>query len=204
MCCLPCFEDKHFFSMHMPTASQIPSAPNDEPQVLRLHDISIDAARALLREYDLELVEVDQNAPIPGSYWGDEEAGVIGSTVYARRDTPVHSLLHESCHLIVLPPERRAAVHTDATDSIIEEDATCYLQILLADRLPDVGSDRVMRDMDRWGYTFRLGSAAAWFAEDAGDARAWLAERDLLPDPRPVDPGAPLGEAPLAPLGRAV
>src|SRR5690606_36005409 len=42
-------------------------------------------------------------------------------------DTPVHSMLHEACHLIVLPPERRAAVHTDATDSVAEEDATCYL-----------------------------------------------------------------------------
>ena len=25
-----------------------------------------------------------------------------------------------------------------------------------------------------WGYSFRLGSAAAWFAEDAEDARDWL------------------------------
>ena len=41
--------------------------------------------------------------PIPGSFWGDEEAGIIGNTVYARDDTPVHSLLHEAGHLIVLP-----------------------------------------------------------------------------------------------------
>ena len=45
-------------------------------------------------------------------------------------------------HLIVLSPERRAAVHTDATDSVEEEDATCYLQIVLADTLPGVGSAR--------------------------------------------------------------
>ena len=50
----------------------------------------------------------------------------------ARADTPVHSLLHEAGHLIVLPPERRAGVHTDATDSIAEEDAVCVLQALLA------------------------------------------------------------------------
>lgn len=185
---------------HMPIAPPIPSTPDDEPQVLRLRDIRIADARALLGKYKLELVEVEDGAPIPGSFWGDDEAGVIGSRVYARRDTPVHSLLHESCHLIVLPAERRAAVHTDATDSVIEEDASCYLQILLADQLPGVGSQRVMRDMDRWGYTFRLGSAAAWFAQDAGDARAWLAERGLLPELQSVDQEAPLGEAPLAPV----
>ena len=99
---------------------------------------------------------------------------------YARADTPVHSLLHEAGHLIVLPPERRAQVHTDATDSIAEEDATCYLQIVLADELPGVGRARLMADMDAWGYSFRLGSTAAWFAEDAENARQWLVEHALL------------------------
>jgi len=100
--------------------------------------------------------------------------------VYVRDDTPVHSMLHEACHLIVLPPERRALVHTDATDSVPEEDATCYLQIVLAGQLPGVGSDRLMLDMDAWGYTYRLGSTRAWFEQDAEDARAWLIERGLL------------------------
>ncbi|GAE49645.1 hypothetical protein XPU_1177 [Xanthomonas arboricola pv. pruni str. MAFF 311562] len=80
-----------------------------------------------------------------------------------RDDTPVHSLLHEAGHLIVLPADKRAAVHTDATDSVDEEDATCYLQILLAEQLPGVGSARLMTDMDTWGYTYRLGSTRAWF-----------------------------------------
>ena len=101
--------------------------------------------------------------------------------MFARGDTPVHSLLHEACHLIVLPPERRAGVHTDATDSVAEEDASCYLQILLADRLPGVGRDRLMADMDAWGYSFRLGSPRAWFERDADAARTWLAARGLLP-----------------------
>jgi hypothetical protein len=39
-----------------------------------------------------------------------------------------------------------------------------------------------MADMDTWGYTFRLGSASAWFEHDADDARAWLQTRNLLPD----------------------
>lgn len=143
-------------------------------------DIGFAAATALLKRFDLQLHRVPAGAPIPGSYWGDREAGVIGNSVYARDDTPVHSLLHEACHLIVLPLDRRLAVHTNATDSIEEEDAVCYLQIVLADALPDVGRARLMTDMDAWGYSFRLGSARAWFEHDAVEAQAFLRERDLL------------------------
>lgn len=149
--------------------------------VLTVGESGVDTLRDLLATHALQLVLVDDGAPIPGSYWGEPEAGLIGSTVYVRADTPVHSALHEACHLIVQPPERRAAVHTDATDSVAEEDATCYLQIVLAAQLPGVGSDRLMRDMDAWGYTYRLGSTRAWFEHDAEDARAWLGERGLLP-----------------------
>jgi hypothetical protein len=158
-----------------------PPAATTPAPVLRLADIGDDAPTALLARHGLALRRVADGEPIPGSYWGDEEAGIIGSTVYARADTPVHSLLHEACHLIVLPPERRAAVHTDATDSIEEEDATCYLQIVLADELPGVGRARLMADMDAWGYTFRLGSTRAWFEQDAGNARDFLAAHGLLP-----------------------
>jgi len=149
--------------------------------VLELGDIAFADASTLLARHGLVLVQVEAGAPIPGSYWGEPEAGIIGSTVHARGDTPVHSMLHEACHLIVLPPERRALVHTDATDSVPEEDATCYLQIVLADALPGVGRDRLMADMDTWGYSFRLGSTRAWFEHDAEDARAWLQARGLLP-----------------------
>jgi len=37
-----------------------------------------------------------------------------------------------------------------------------------------------MADMDAWGYSFRLGSAARWFAEDAADALEWLQRRQLI------------------------
>ncbi|BFI95505.1 MAG: hypothetical protein RSP_10150 [Rhodanobacter sp.] len=151
-----------------------------EPGVLRLADTGFQAPAALLARYGLALHRVADGAAIPGSYWGDEEAGIIGHDVHARADTPVHSLLHEACHLIVLPPERRAAVHTDATDSIEEEDAACYLQIVLADELPGVGRVRLMADMDAWGYSFRLGSARAWFEQDAENARRWLIGQGLL------------------------
>lgn len=150
------------------------------PAVLRLADIGWQAPTALLANFGLSLHRVANGKPIPGSYWGDEEAGIIGTRVYARADTPAHSMLHEACHLIVMPENRRLAVHTDATDSIAEEDASCYLQIVLADQLPGVGRARLMLDMDAWGYSFRLGSTAAWFHQDAEEARQFLWVRELL------------------------
>ena len=171
------------------------AAPTTQSNVLLLRDINYVDVASLLARYGLHLQRVEDDAPIPGSYWGEPEAGVIASTVYARNDTPVHSLLHETAHLIVLPQERRIAVHTDATDSIEEEDAVCVLQALLGDALPGVGRDRTHADMDAWGYTFRLGSARAYFECDAESAWQWLdarglinAERHLLPSggPRPT------------------
>ena len=152
-----------------------------ESNILCVGDTDFSALESLLGLHGLSLHSVADDTPIPGSFWGEPEAGIIGTNVYVRGDTPVHSLLHEACHLIVLPPERRAAVHTDATDSVAEEDAACYLQIVLAAALPGVGSERLMADMDAWGYTFRLGSARAWFQQDAEDARVWLLQRNLLP-----------------------
>ena len=151
--------------------------------VVRLRDIDLEQVRHLLGLFSLQLHMVADGNPIPGSYWGECEAGLIGSCVYVRADTPVHSLLHESCHLMVIPAERRQAVHTDASDSVPEENATCYLQLLLADRLHGFGFARACADMDLWGYSFRLGSARAWFERDAEDAIAFLAERGLHPLP---------------------
>lgn len=163
------------------------AAPADM-QVLTIGEIDLADVAALLARYDLRFELVADGAPIPGSFWGEPEAGLIGDIVYARRDTPVHSLLHEACHLIVLPHEHRAAVHTNATDSVDEEDAVCVLQIVLGDELPGAGRERILADMDAWGYTFRLGSAAAYLAHDAESAWRWLmthalidAQRRLLP-----------------------
>ena len=164
--------------MYPETKIGIPGDPVEH--VMRLEQIGFEAPATLLARFDLQLQRVPPGEPIPGSFWGDEEAGIIGNTVHARDDTPVHSLLHEACHLIVLPPERRPDVHTDATDSIEEEDAACYLQIVLADQLPGVGRDRLMRDMDAWGYSFRLGSTRAWFEQDAVEAREFLQARGLI------------------------
>jgi len=162
----------------MATAAALPFGL--ETGVLRLADIGFAAPAALLRRYGLTLQRVADGDPIPGSYWGDAEAGIIGCTVYARGDTPVHSLLHEAGHLIVLPPERRAQVHTNATESVPEEDAVCVLQGLLGDALPGVGRERIWADMDAWGYTFRLGSARAYAEQDAEAAWLWLCDHGLV------------------------
>lgn len=152
-----------------------------EADVLRCADLPAGAGAALLARMGLVLVVLDGAADIPGSHWGAPEAGLVGTRVYARPDTPVHSLLHEAAHAVCMDASRRAALHTDAGGDDLEECAVCYLQVLLADHLPGVTRERLLADMDAWGYSFRLGSAAAWFAHDAADARAWLAARGLLP-----------------------
>ncbi|MCU0757221.1 MAG: hypothetical protein MUE46_19250 [Xanthomonadales bacterium] len=162
----------------------------------RLADADRSAVSALLAGFGLRLVELPESASIPGSFWGEPEAGLIGDRIYARPDTPLHSLLHEACHWIVATPARRATMHTDASDSIVEENATCWLQLALADALPGFGYARACADMDAWGYSFRLGSADRWFHEDASDARDWLrAERLIDTQGRPT--GRVRGMAPV-------
>ena len=120
------------------------------------------------------------DAAITGSFWGDSEAGIVGHAVFARRDTPLHSLLHEACHTVCMSARRRRSLHKDAGGDDLEEAAVCYLQILLADELDGVGRQKLMADMDAWGYSFRLGSAAAWFANDAEDALKWLIDKGIV------------------------
>jgi hypothetical protein len=75
---------------------------------------------------------------------------------------------------------RRARLDTDAGGDDDEENAVCYLSILLADELPGFGAARMMRDMDAWGYSFRLGSARAWFERDAPEVLQWLRAAGLV------------------------
>ena len=133
----------------------------------------------LLHRYGLDLRLVEPGAEIPGSYWGEREAGLRGSTLLARPDTPVHSILHEAAHFICMSPERRVGLERDAGGDDAEESAVCYLQVLLAGQLRGCGRARLWRDMDEWGYSFRLGRTARWFAQDAADARAWLTQQRI-------------------------
>lgn len=134
----------------------------------------------LLSQYGLEIEKISADEAIPGSFFGEREAGLIGNKLIVRADTPVHSVLHEAGHYICMDPERRANLHTDAEGDYDEENGVCYLQILLAGHIQQMGQARMLRDMDRWGYTFRLGSAKAWFEQDADDARQWLEDFDII------------------------
>lgn len=149
-------------------------------RVLRVSDIGVVTLRAALEPRGLELCETAAGAEIAGSYWGAPEAGLVGNSLHLRSDTPVHSALHEAAHFLCMDARRREALHTDAGGDFEEENAVCYLQILLADEVPGMGRARMLADMDAWGYTFRLGSARLWFEEDAADARLWLEGRGLI------------------------
>lgn len=150
------------------------------PVVQSCSDLDADAVDWLAHRCGIRVVRVAAGAAIPGSFWGEPEAGIAGTQLYTRPDTPVHSLLHELCHIICMAPERRKAPGKNAGSDDLEESAVCYLQVILADQLPGVGRQRLMHDMDAWGYSFRYGSTLQWFLEDAADARAWLIGEGLL------------------------
>jgi len=154
-------------------------APAD-PEVTSVCALPPQALDTLLAPYGLLISEVPDGAEIPGSYWGEREAGLIGNILYLRADTPVHSALHEACHFICMDEARRTALHTDAKGDDIEEVGVCYLQALLATRLDGFSQAQLFTDMDAWGYTFLLGSAQAWFERDAEDGRAWLLRHGLI------------------------
>lgn len=148
--------------------------------VLRLEPRFLAPVRQLLLSHGLELVILPDQTRIPGSFWGAPEAGLIANRLYARADTPLHSILHETGHYICMDSERRQNLDTNAGGDYDEENAVCYLQIILADQIHGFGRDRAMADMDSWGYSFRLGSAREWFEQDAEDARQWLIQRGIL------------------------
>jgi hypothetical protein len=148
--------------------------------VLRLSSIDRVEMAMLLKRYGMELELIAPEEVIPGSYWGESEAGLQSDHLYARLDTPIHSVLHEACHYICMSPERRAGLDRDAGGDDLEESAVCYLQVLLADELPGVGRQRLCADMDEWGYSFRLGSTRAWFEGDARDAQQWLRDHGVV------------------------
>jgi hypothetical protein len=161
-----------------PTAP--PPANPPAHSVVRYRDSDAAALAALLARFGLSIRRSPEHAPIPGSFWGDEEAGLLGDSLVLRSDTPLHSILHEACHYICMDATRRRGLDTDAGGDYDEENAVCYLQILLAGQLPGFGRERMMADMDAWGYSFRLGSARAWFEQDAADARSWLQRYGLI------------------------
>ena len=149
-------------------------------EVLRVGAVAHPSVVELTCRFGLELRQLAAGEILPGSYWGESEAGLRGNVLYVRADTPLHSLLHELSHYVCMSPERRARLDRDAGGDDEEECAVCYLQILLADELPMLGRDRMFEDMDAWGYTFRMGSSRVWFEQDAADACAWLRRHGVV------------------------
>lgn len=148
--------------------------------VVTVADVGADVLAGLLQRFGLELVLQPMGNAITGSFWGGSEAGVVGPCVYVRPDTPVHSFLHEACHIICMDEARRNVLDRDAGGDDLEEAGVCYLQVLLGEYIDGVGRDRIIADMDTWGYSFRLGSTRAWFENDAEDAREFLFNHGLI------------------------
>jgi hypothetical protein len=156
------------------------SARPEVADVLRVGPAADASILRLANRYGVDLRHHASDESLPGSYWGGSEAGLRCKTIYVRADTPLHSLLHELSHFICMSPERRAGLDRDAGGDDAEECAVCFLQILLADVVPELGRDRMFEDMDAWGYTFRLGSSRAWFEQDAADACIWLRHNGVI------------------------
>ncbi len=138
---------------------------------------------ALAAFYGMSVAFVAEGSEIPGSHWGAPEAGLKAGHLYLQASTPVHSFLHELAHVACMDSGRARTLDTDAGGTDQEEEAVCYLQASLAGLLPDYSRHQLFLDMDAWGYSFRQGSAAAWFREDGPAARQWLIEhRVAIPD----------------------
>jgi len=90
-------------------------------EVLRFNECDQQALLNLLKALGMRTQLVSDEATIPGSFWGDEEAGLIGNAIYIRADTPVHSALHEACHFVCMDEQRREALHTNAGGDADEE-----------------------------------------------------------------------------------
>ena len=148
--------------------------------VVELQELDKTVVERLLAVYGLELIRVRSGAEIPASYWGAPEAGIAARSLFARADTPAHSVLHEMSHYICMTSARRESLWRDAGGDDAEECAVCYLQVLLAEALPGLGRRRLLADLDAWGYSFREGCAGAWFAGDGATAKRWLAEHGLI------------------------
>lgn len=160
-------------------ASPSPLDTAEEGGVLTIADVGFQRLEQECIPFQLQCRLVAPEISIPGSYWGDREAGLLAQTLYVRLDTPLHSALHEAAHFICMDDARRRSLDRDAGGDYDEENAVCYFQICWAERF-GCSRERMCADMDAWGYTFRLGSARAWFEQDAEDARAWLERAGLI------------------------
>src|SRR3569833_1645758 len=83
-------------------------APGSAERVLRLSGIDRVALAIVHSRYGLTLSLIAPEEVIPGSYWGESKAGLKGDRLYARLDTPLHSLFLEASHYICMSLELRS------------------------------------------------------------------------------------------------
>ncbi len=145
-------------------------------------DLSSESIKHLLGHYGIRLHCLQFDMDIPYSFWGEPEAGRLGENLYLRDDTPIHSILHESAHYVCMPEQQRHNAEVDAKGSAMEENATCYLQVLLSNHIHGYSRKQLMKDMDDWGYSFRFGSTHDWFTKDAKEVKDWLISHNLITD----------------------
>ena len=93
-------------------------------EVLRVEDLGQTLVSNFLARLGLNLEWLPANSTINGSYWGEPEAGIIGESVYVRDDTPVHSMLHEVCHIICMSADRRSCLDRDAGSDVLGHEPT--------------------------------------------------------------------------------
>ena len=145
-----------------------------------LKNTSPEALRQVLDKYQLGLTMVAPGSSIPHSFWGAPEAGRQHTELFAREDTPVHSIFHESAHYVCMTDAQRHSPSINAGGSALIEDACCFLQILWSECLIGFNRHIHLHDMNQWGYNFRLGSSTRWFYADSDDARAWLVQENII------------------------
>lgn len=148
--------------------------------MVKYENLDARSVKDLLNHYGIKVNCFDNHTDIPHSFWGNPEAGRLNEQLYIRGDTPIHSVLHEACHYICMPAVQRAVELADAKGTVDEENATCYLQIILAEHIGGYSRTQILKDMDDWGYSFRLGSAYAWFTRDAHETKQWLINKQII------------------------
>ena len=157
-----------------------------ETNMVYYKDLNSESINAVLKRYGLNINCLNFDREIPHSFWGAPEAGRLKNTLYVRGDTPIHSILHESAHYVCMSQNQRECNEVDAQGTYAEENATCYLQIMLADYIEGYCRQQAFKDMDAWGYSFRLGSAFCWFTDDAEEVKYWLIQHDIISSQRVI------------------
>ena len=129
--------------------NELTSRPRHEAgnhsDVLRLSDVGPEQIAAVLLRYGLTMQHIPPGEKIAGSFWGDEEAGLIVNHLLVWPDPPLHSILNEACHYVCMDKARREGLHTDAGGDYDEENAVCFLQIILADHICKNKIDQLRR-----------------------------------------------------------